>query len=254
MNCVNKKNVADKISDIIISKKLKQTYGFNSNLNLSSAKIVSLKDSNIIHIPFDAFNPNSNVTFGKLNYLKEKLNEIYDDNTLISFVNVKSGFDFNIHPSSKLIDRLNIQYQGFINNKTEEDDVLENYSGREFTETDTKAQRPVTDNITEYIKYKKSLLKDVSDIIKQLNSKKRKKFTVEIKEQLSNLYQIQSSLKNDIDALNKKEIGILFEVINKEITELSELLDNPTAENISNFKQRLNFLYSLIKGDRKSVV
>ena len=186
------------------------------------------------------------------NLNKEFGSELYGE-SLNSYKENEFGYIVEIKPPKSLADAMtaqNIQdemgsdfYMGDDALREQEDNDF-NFSARE----QQNSKRPLTDNFIEYKNYKQALLDKVRSVLKSLHKDKRnpKKDLKKINSDIERLANIEANLKNDIDALDKKEIVLMFHAISEEINELNNSLNNTT--DIENFKDRLDFLYKFIKG------
>jgi len=121
------------------------------------------------------------------------------------------------------------------------------------------AKRPLTDNFTEYRNHKEAQLNRVEGLLKSYKQDKKnpKKDLTKTMESIKKLVIMKSDLENDIEALDKKDVALMFYSIDKEIKDLSRSLDISNNNNIVDFKERLGFLYKFVKGtsidDRKDL-
>lgn len=122
----------------------------------------------------------------------------------------------------------------------------ENFSPRE---QQVNSKRPITDNFVEYKRYKETQLSKVKNILKSLQKDKRNpnKDLSTVMADINKYAAIEAKLKNDIESLNKNETDLMFGALTIEIAELDSALDNAT--DVENIKDRLDFLYRLVKGE-----
>lgn len=112
------------------------------------------------------------------------------------------------------------------------------------------AKRPLTDNFTEYRNYKEAQLKRVEGLLKSYKQAKKdpKKDLSKTVEAINKLLVMKAGLENDIEALDKQDVALMFYAIDKEIQELSKSLEVSNNNNIIDLKERLGFLYKFVKG------
>jgi hypothetical protein len=112
------------------------------------------------------------------------------------------------------------------------------------------AKRPLTDNFTEYRNYKEAQLSRVEGLLKAYKQAKKdpKKDLSKTMESINKLTVMKAGLENDIEALDKQDVALMFYAIDKEIQELSKSLEASNNNNIIDFKERLGFLYKFVKG------
>ena len=114
MSCeTNKKKFASDLKNNILDANWKSLQ-VESKLNTNTAKPISYSDRQVVFIPFDANNPNTDVAFGKIKNLVSQINENYQNefgvSNTASYNKMRDGYEISIHPSQKLIDAINIQF------------------------------------------------------------------------------------------------------------------------------------------------
>lgn len=215
-----------------------------------SIRFTKFQDRLAGFIPYNASNPSRNVLYGKVKRVESQVNKEYNAGQfgkVVSFVQMRDGVEFNIHPTTKLATAMTLQNQ--------EDEIGNDVYTPEQTEFFSQHEpQPVTDNFIEYKKYKEGQLEKTKAVLKDLNQKRRKPGAdvSNLLTQISRLNTIEAKLKNDIEILNTNSVDLMFHAVFTDIQDLDKILDNfnytDNKYDVDDLKNRIEFLHKLIKG------
>lgn len=159
------------------------------------------------------------------------------------------GYTVEITPSQELADAMTQQN---IVDEVGQDYYMGDEALKEqelFSARDVQnSKKPVTDNFKEYLNYKEAQHKKVKGMLNKLyrDRKNPKRDLNSIREQIDRLTKIESELRNDIEALNKNNVDLMFSTLKNEIADIDRALTNAT--DVENIKPRLDFIYTFVKG------
>lgn len=259
MSCVTKQSLSKDLKNLILDMDWK-TLGVKSNLDTSNAKPSVYGDRTSLFIPIDNINSNKNTLYGKLKNLESLVNKNYQatkNGPILSFNQIKNGYELNIHPTTKLVKKLNAQYEG---TKAEYFNSPENTYQENQEESPYKYNEPIGDNYIELLNWKKQELENTEKELKmqRISLQVQNNTTVKlpgdtpkksfVKGIVKELEKKEQKLKNQITMLEENKVDFMFHAIYEDLADMKSALENSSLHNIEEIRERVKFYENFSNG------